>query len=231
MSTADVLDGLVDPHQPVAIAIGEQGAAVAVAGHAGFSIPAPELASTLRHLEAIGPRWVWWSNATAIAMLDLGVRVARCWDLSAVHRLLVGGWTSGADRVWAFAHGLDVDAVPTVEPVDLFHQATEPDDPEHPIRPDGYLHPEWVTGEWATDPTRIERWAELALEVRTAQEAALARLADAPHAGAPRGPDRPRTTALSESAAELICAELEHDGLPFDCSIGEQIVAGFVGPR
>ncbi len=38
-------------------------------------------------------------------------------------------------------------------------------------------------------------------------------------------------TALSESAAELICAELEHDGLPFDRAVGERIVAGFVGDR
>jgi DNA polymerase-1 len=36
---------------------------------------------------------------------------------------------------------------------------------------------------------------------------------------------------MSESAAALICAELEHDGLPFDRAVGERIVAGFVGER
>ena len=40
-----------------------------------------------------------------------------------------------------------------------------------------------------------------------------------------------RATVLSESAAELLCAELEIDGLPVDLAIAESISAGFVGPR
>ncbi len=38
-------------------------------------------------------------------------------------------------------------------------------------------------------------------------------------------------TARSESTAELLCAELEVDGLPMDRSIAEAIVASYVGPR
>tara|TARA_B110000238_G_scaffold181799_1_gene207073 strand:- start:110 stop:1345 length:1236 start_codon:yes stop_codon:yes gene_type:complete len=38
-------------------------------------------------------------------------------------------------------------------------------------------------------------------------------------------------TVFSESACELLCAEMEVDGLPFELGVGESIVAGFVGPR
>jgi DNA polymerase-1 len=38
-------------------------------------------------------------------------------------------------------------------------------------------------------------------------------------------------TARSESAAELLCAELSADGLPMDRTVAEQIVATHVGPR
>src|SRR3978361_495781 len=38
-------------------------------------------------------------------------------------------------------------------------------------------------------------------------------------------------TARSESAAELLCAELAADGLPVDRERAEQIIASFIGPR
>ena len=168
------------------------------------------------------PRWVWWSKSTAVEMLRLGTRPARCWDLSAVHRLIAGGWEGGPERIWALQHGLDPSTLPVDAPVDLFTRLDALGSDDDPIRPDGHLRPDWVAGAWATTPERIARWASLAFDLYTLQDESLTRSSD----GARR-----RTTAISESAAESICAELEEDGLPVDRSIGEGIIAGFVGPR
>ena len=54
------------------------------------------------------------------------------------------------------------------------------------------------------------------------QQAALGALADRPMAV---------PTARSESAAELLCAEMTADGLPMDRARRRAIIAGFVGPR
>ncbi|MFK7919598.1 MAG: DNA polymerase [Ilumatobacter sp.] len=171
----------------------------------------------LAALDADATRWVWWDKRTAAALIRLGVTPSRCWDLSAVHRLGVGGWKSGPGEVWARAQGLDPAGIPTLAPVDLFTQAIDTGDPDEPLDLDGHLRPEWIDGGWCADSARLMRWARLALEVQRFQDTAL----DGHH----------RTTALAESAAEIVCAELERDGLPFDREVGEQIVAGFVGPR
>jgi DNA polymerase-1 len=168
----------------------------------------------------VGPRWTWWGPDTARALVAAGVRPARCWDLDAVHRLLHGGWRSGPGRVWAAAHGLDAAGIPTIAPVDLFHLA--PTDDEQVVRPDGHLDPGWIDAGWHADVGRLTRWAELALEVREAQATALAGLERRPAAPA---------TARSESAASLLCAELEYDGLPIDVPTAETIIAAFIGPR
>ena len=43
---------------------------------------------------------------TAVPLIRAGVRVATCWDISAVHRLLFGGWRSDPTRVWAQLYGV-----------------------------------------------------------------------------------------------------------------------------
>jgi DNA polymerase-1 len=148
-----------------------------------------------------------------------------------VHRLLSGDWRADPARVWARALGLDPDTIPTAQPVDLFTHAVDTGNPDHAVGPDGHLRPEWANGAWADAADRIVTWASLALEVQQRQELALASIDNEAHPGAERAAGRPRVTAMSESAAELICAELEHDGLPFDREVGERIVAGFIGDR
>ncbi len=61
-----------------------------------------------------------------------GVRLATCWDVAAVHRLLFGGWRADAGYVWACLHGQSPDEVPAVsrEP-DLFSVAE--DSPRAPV--------------------------------------------------------------------------------------------------
>jgi DNA polymerase-1 len=82
--------------------------------------------------EKIRPRWVVWSQEDARRLVTRGIRVATCWDVAAVHRLLFGGWRADAQYVWACLHGQAPDEVPAVtsEP-DLFSVAE--DSPEAPV--------------------------------------------------------------------------------------------------
>jgi DNA polymerase I len=79
--------------------------------------------------EKIRPRWVIWSQETAQLLVGHGVRLATCWDVAAVHRLLYGGWRAEPGYVWACLHGERPDVVPatTGEP-DLFSVADEASD-------------------------------------------------------------------------------------------------------
>ena len=176
------------------------------------------LADVVRSVEeALRPRWVMWSNSTAVTLVEADVRVATSWDIAAVHRLLFGGWRAEPGRVWAQLHDLALDAIPTTKPPDLFSEtAYEGGPPDEPVRGDGYLRPEWASGEWSKTPERLARWAELAITVAELQQARLAALADRPRAAA---------TARAESAAELLCAELSVDGLPIDRAAAEALIA------
>jgi DNA polymerase-1 len=171
--------------------------------------------------EALRPRWVVWSNATVQPLVEAGLRVATCWDVAAVHRLLFGGWRADPGRAWALTHDLALATVPAPGPLDLFTQAAQDaTDPDGPLRGDGHLNPEWTGGAWSTSPANLARWADLAAEVAERQHPLLAA----------RGPRTP-ATARAESAAELLCAELSVDGLPVDRQAAEEVIAGFVGPR
>ena len=196
------------------------GAAVVGENGSAASWPGPEATARIRRLEHdVGPRWVWWGQDTARRLVDADVRPARCWDVDAVHRLLDGDWRSGPARVWAAAHGLDAAAAPTTAPIDLFNPAT---DDAGVVTSDGFLDPYWIEGRWRAGLDTLTQWAALALEVQRLQRSALGDLDDRPAAP---------STARSESAAAMLCAELEHDGLPIDVAEAERIIASFVGPR
>jgi DNA polymerase I len=183
-----------------------------------------ELAAAVgRADEALRPRWAVWSSQTAALLVAEGVRLATCWDIAAAHRLLFGGWRADPAWAWARLRGLATQPVPAGGPLDLFGMSGPEDgDAADPVAPDGHLRPEWVSGGWADSPGHLARWAGLARTVAQLQQAALAALGDRPMAVA---------TARSESAAELLCAELSADGLPMDRTVAEQILASFIGPR
>lgn len=173
--------------------------------------------------EELQPRWVMWSAETALVLVRAGVRVARSWDLVAVHRLLAGGWRAEPARMWAAGHGLDPDSIPSTKPADLWSSfEDEGADAEDPVRPDGHLRAEWAAGGWRETPQRLRRWAALAFDLAGIQAAGVDAIPDRPMAPA---------TARSESAAELLCAELTAEGLPVDRAVAEGIIAGFVGAR
>lgn len=96
------------------------------------------------------------------------------------------------------------------------------DDPDDPVRPDGYLRPEWSSGGWRRDAGRLATWSGIALWCALGQRRLLAE--------PPAGGD-PLFTAWSESAAELLCAELQYDGLPLDVVRAEELISAAAGPR
>ena len=168
------------------------------------------------------PRWVMWSQDTAAVLTAAGVRLGMGWDVAAVHRLLFGGWRVDPARAWSALHGLANESIPSVGQFDFL--ATEPDDgdDENPVRSDGHLRPEWVAGAWARSPARLARWAATAVQACLLQQQRLGVL---PVGGSPSA------TARSESATELLCAELAFDGLPVDIAAAEGVICSFVGPR
>jgi DNA polymerase-1 len=188
------------------------------------AIPTTDPASVVSALEdAFRPRWVWWSNATAASLTAAGLRVATCWDLSAVHRLLFGGWRADPARVVAALHDLPIESIPAMGQLNLLDSAGDDgSDFDDPLRPDGHLRPEWISGGWCADATRLARWASTAMVMLARQRQ---RLAASTH------PVRHEATARSESAAELLCAELEADGLPLDVAVAERIIGVLIGPR
>jgi DNA polymerase-1 len=171
------------------------------------------------------PRWLVSSAGAALRpLVDAGVRVQRCWDVAEVHRLLHGGWHADLGRVWAAAHGLDASTLPRPAGEDLF-DLLDPDladaaDTDAPVRPDGHLRPDVLDETWATSESRLQAIATVPTEIASRQERALREL----------GP-RTLAAAYSESAAAVLCLELERDGLPVDRRAAEELIAAATGPR
>ncbi|MBI4884323.1 MAG: DNA polymerase I, partial [Actinobacteria bacterium] len=140
-----------------------------------------------------------------------------------VHRLLFGGWSANHVQVWAAMRGLDERGAPMLGQLDLLSGDDGDDgDAELPERPDGHLRPEWVAGGWSNSPTRSARWAAAALSVARWQREQLSNLSVGGDAEA---------TGRSESAAELLCAELAYDGLPIDRAATEALLESLIGKR
>jgi DNA polymerase-1 len=197
------------------------GLGLATADRAWSVAAGPGLAGEVgRADEALRPRWVIWSGQTAARLVGDGIRLATCWDITAAHRLLFGGWRADPALAWARLHGLDTGTMPGEGPLDLF--GMDEGDGRDPVAPDGHLRPEWVSGGWSDSPERMARWAAVARTAGGLQQAALGGLEDRPMAVA---------TARCESTAELLCAELSADGLPMDLAVAEQVLAPIIGPR
>ena len=151
------------------------GLALATADGTTCTVATDDPAAVVQSVEdALRPRWVMWSNATAVPLVEAGVRVATSWDIAAVHRLLFGGWHADPARVWAQLHDLALDALPTLRPPDLFSHAAESEGtPDDPVRADGYLRPDWTSGGWSTALEQLAVWGALAVRVAELQQARL----------------------------------------------------------
>ena len=167
------------------------------------------------------PRFVWWSARYAgelVAAAD--APLARVWDLAEAHRILHGGWKAEPGRVWAGAHGIPVSSMPAASTGDLFDFSGGDElGPDDLTRTDGHLRADAASG-WLESDARLLRWAEAALECAALQRDRAETL----------GP-RIVGTIHSESAAALMCLELEAGGLPVNRPVMEQLIGEFAGPR
>ena len=204
------------PSGLVALAVGDLRLALA---HNG-----PECVAAVD--DALRPRWVCWSGATASALIPHGVRLSRAWDLAAVHRILYGGWRADPTRIWCQLHDLDRHRAPVAGQLDLLGTGGADGDPDKAVRPDGYLRPDWIEGGWRHSPSHAAEWAATALVAQTLQAKMLAGFR---RDGSVLGD--PEALARSESTAELLCAELAADGLPIDIAVAEGIIGALIGPR
>ena len=100
---------------------------------------------------------------------------------------------------------------------DLF---TLPDDSPYLVRSDGHLRGDAVHAQWVSTPERLHAWAQAALDVAAMQA----------HQAQRTGP-RTVATLHAESAASLLCVELERDGLPIDRVTMTDLIALAAGPR
>ena len=74
---------------------------------------------------AFDPGWVWWSSrGDGASLVAAGVRLAACWDLAAVHRLIRGGWCDDPAQVWALAAGRPEEHIPSSGQLDLLQPAS-----------------------------------------------------------------------------------------------------------
>ena len=172
-------------------------------------------------------RWFVWSAADLAALTALGVPVARLWDCAEVHRLVRGGWRAGPQDIWCAVQGLDQSRAPVGPRDDLFDFGDVDDSPAAGslITPAGYLRGDAVTGRWQAaalpdDPMPLQEWARAAYLCAERQREVLERT----------GP-RAVATALSESAAALLCVELEQAGLPIDRDAMGALISASAGPR
>jgi DNA polymerase-1 len=216
----------VQPGEPLAVAtVPDEGVALASATGVRH-ITTDDVAATVRQLAVDEPRWVWWSaHETARPLVQAAIHLRACWDLAAVARLLHGTSRADPGAVWALQHGLD-EPVPLRAELDLLDLDEENDD--EPVRADGHLSRVWQQGAWARDLPSAGRWADLALEVHLAQQAALADLPD-PRATPGRTP-LALLTAHAESAAALLAVELTETGLPVDRDVLTAILEPVIGP-
>lgn len=174
------------------------------------------------------PRWVVWSAASTLrGVVGAGIDVTRTWDLAEAHRIVHGGWWATPGHVVAGCRGLAEASVPEPRSAhrhgfdgDLFDVAAGQD--VTLFNTDGHLRADALS--WATDEARLRELARLALECQASQQEALSRLGG-PHTG------RLERTVWSESAAAVLCLELERDGLPVDRAAAEDLIAAAAGPR
>ncbi len=207
----------------VAIAL-EPGIGLGLArGDHQWAIATPDPAVFLREFnEEAAPRWLWWDRATSDLLARSRVPIDRCWDIATVHRLLFGGWRTSVGEIWARLHDLPLETLPQMGQLDLLEMPDDDGDPSNPVQPDGHLRPEWINGTAHTSADDLATWAGLALEAHRLQAPLLDQLPDAVRA---------HSTARSESAAELLCAEMAQFGLPVNEETANRLIAEFAGPR
>lgn len=202
--------------QPGAVVVGVDGigAVLPPEGDPVLATDLPSLAAALTP----GTRWVTWSAASVAPLVAAGARLDRTWDVAEAHRLAHGGWAAGPERAWAAVHRLDPAGAPSAPTGDLFDLLTDEVPAEQLVRDDGHLRADAVTGAWLTTPQRCAAFADAARQVAVHQRDAMSA----------RGA-RALATAHAESAAAVLCVELELHGLPIDRVTARRLVTEAAG--
>ncbi len=245
----------------VALVVGTTAACVMLTGRSADASetrhwPLAELVDRFAQLESVmAPRWVVWSAAAALSeMVAARVAVARTWDLAEAHRIVHGGWWATPGHVWAGCHRLPETDVPRLRRPragfdgglgDLFDLAGGGE--QNLLTETGHLRADALTT-WADRPLRLELLARAALKCQAGQADSLRTIAssgvtgdsgDNGGSGDNRGgggggnsvAGRMLRTVWSESAAAVLCLELERDGLPVDRLAAEDLISASAGPR
>lgn len=170
------------------------------------------LAAVVRELEKARPRWVWHRTQDWYpALLEAGVELERCYDLSLCGAILAhsefAAHTTYAKNAEKLTQDDDIHLPRTLQP-------PPPPTDQGALFDDPGLRPE-------PRHTLDELRAEYA-----AQQEALA------HASTD-GNRRQRLQLLlaAESAGAMIAAEMQHAGVPWREELHEQILADYLGPR
>lgn len=191
----------------VAVAPGEQGAGTLrpLGGDAPRAVG--DLAGAVREVEAAeGPRWVWAdTRAVYPALLDAGVRLGRCHDLTLTEALLLGhegryGEPHSARAAYARLRGLPV--------------PRDADGPPHGREAQAAL----FDAAAPAGPPEID----LVAEVYADQARRIAATAD---------PHRFRLLVAAESAGALAAAEMAHEGMPWRRDVHDALLTELLGPR
>ena len=187
-------------------------------GLVGLATEARSWLGSLDEVAARDDRLVVWSSGSTRL---LPLRPTQVWDLAAVHKVLYGGRRDDPAAVWAAVHDLPAPVAAGDDLALLDTGLSVVEDFSDAVCADGSLHPS------SFQLARVERLAALALVVQARQQTALQALPD-PRA-VPTGPHLRLVTAWAESAAALLCTELEADGLPFDRTTALDIIASVIG--
>lgn len=201
-----------------AVVVGVDGVGAVLPPHSP-PVPTTDLESLVAALDP-SVRWATWSADAVAAAIRAGARLDRTWDVAEAHRLIHGGWAAGPELAWAAVHGLDPQGVPSAPTGDLFDQLCDELPPEDLVRPDGHLRADAISGAWLTTPQRCAAFADAARQVARHQ-----------HEGRTAAGPRAVATACAESAAAVLCVELETSGLPIDRAAASRLVTAAAGPE
>ena len=176
---------------------------------------------------AVQPRWVVWSQETGRALIGVGVRVATCWDVAAVHRLLFGGWRAEPGYVWACLHGEAPESVAAAsgEP-DLFSVGM--DGGEVP----GLGAAEAVAAAEMQLAALMEQGGAALVNTGLVNTGLVnTGLVNTGLVNTGLVSTGRVSIARAESTAELLCAELAADGLPVGLAAAEELLGEIIGER
>lgn len=201
-----------------AVVVGVDGVGAVLPPHSP-AVPTTDVEALVAALDPT-VRWVTWSADAVAAAIRAGAHLDRTWDVAEVHRLTHGGWAAGPELAWAAVHGLDPHEVPSAPTGDLFDLLSEELPAEDLVRPDGHLRADAVSGAWLTTPERCAAFADAARQVAHHQR-------EGRSAAGPRA----LATAYAESAAAVLCVELESAGLPIDRAAASHLVTEAAGPE